>query len=329
MADDKKYAIGFDLGGTKMLSAVVNRDNEILEKSKIKTKAQDGVETVYSRIVKNIHQVLEHNNLSKEDIGGIGIAVPGPIDPMEGVILDTPNLAFKNFPIKKKLEADVGIPVFLENDVNAGLYGEFIAGAAKGYNHVVGVFPGTGIGGALILNGGLYRGAGGNAGEFGHIIINTDGPLCGCGRWGCVEAHASKSAMNRETMVLASKGALTGCLGEFGTDIKKYKSSFYAAAVEENNQDVIRIIKRSARFLGVAIANAVNLLNPELIVLGGGLVEKLGEMYVSEVEASMHEHAMPDLVDKVEIHEASLGDDAVFYGAANLVWDELFLLRKK
>jgi glucokinase len=164
------------------------------------------------------------------------MSVPGVLNRKKGIVVEAPNLGMKDFPLEEELSREFGKPVILENDVNAGVYGEFINGAAKGYEHVLGVFPGTGIGGGLIINGKLYRGASGNAGEFGHITIQKGGALCGCGERGHVEAIASRTAMGMEAVGLIAGGKLPASLSEYGTDIKKISSKFFAQAVKRKKQ---------------------------------------------------------------------------------------------
>ncbi len=321
MAEGKKHRLGFDLGATKMLCAVMDKNYQISVRNKENSSKGDDEETAYKNIVGCITKTMDKAEKKPGDFAGIGIAVPGPIKREEGIISETPNLGFKNFPLKKKLEKEFNLRVCLENDVNAGIYGEFKKGAARSFKHVVGIFPGTGVGGGLILNGRLYRGADGGAGEIGHMIIQVDGRLCGCGQYGCLEAMASKTALAKDAVFLAAKGASPYIFEKGGTDFNKIKSGMLYKAVKAGEKEVKRIIDRSAYYLGIGMANCVNLFNPEIIVLGGGLVEKFGSPYVNKAEKSMKEHAMPYLVKKVVVHEAELGDDAVIIGAAALLDD--------
>lgn len=309
--------VAVDLGGTKIIAAVIDPSGKILERHKCKTDALEGGEAVYGRVLNGVRSVLRQADVPPADLAGVGIAVPGPLDSEKGIILQTPNLGFRNFPLARRLGKDIGAPVRLENDVNAGTYGEYLAGAARGFRHVVGIFPGTGIGGGLILNGRLFRGADGNAGEIGHMIIQTDGPLCGCGRYGCVEALASRTALAKDVAAMAGSGKLSVSSG--GTDLMRYKSGVLAKAVDRGEKAIEKAVLRSARFLGVAMANCVNLLNPEIVVLGGGLVEKLGNPYIRAAERSMREHAMPHLAEKVKVTAAKLGDDSALVGVGGLL----------
>ena len=317
------YWIGFDLGGTKMIASLLDSSLKVQSRLKERTDAQDGVKAVLKRIAATIEALIDQSGVDRDRIRGIGVAVPGPIDRQAGLILNTPNIGFKRTPLKEYLEKATGLPVALENDVNAGTFGEYIEGAGRGFSHLVGIFPGTGIGGGLILNGKLYRGAKGNAGEVGHMIIQLDGPLCGCGQHGCLEALASRLSISKDAVGLASIGKAPITYEEAGTDIKNYKSGVFSRAWKKHERPVVELIRRSAVHLGIGMANCVNLLNPEAIILGGGLVEKLGKAYIKEAEASMRAHGMSGMVEDVRVRQARLGDDAVFVGAAALAREEI------
>ncbi len=313
-----EFHIGFDLGGTKMLAGVVGPGHKVLTKTKRKSQSQDGAEAVYADIVATIRETLSESGKSAKDIGAVGMSVPGILNRKKGTVVNTPNLGFRDFPLADRLKKEFGFPIVLENDVNAGVWGEYVAGAAKGHQQVLGVFPGTGIGGGLIVNGSLYAGFGGNAGELGHMIVQVEGPLCGCGNRGCVEALASRTAMGKEAAGLIANGTLTGWYAENGADLKAISSKFFERGLKENNPHIISIIDRAAYFMGVHIGGCLNLMNPELVLIGGGLVEKLGEYYLNRVEAAMRETAWDFVADDAKLKAAVLGDEAGLIGAADL-----------
>ena len=313
-----EFHIGFDLGGTKMLAGVVGPDNQIVSKTKRKSQSQAGSEALYSDIVLTLRDALAQAGKTPRDIGAVGMSVPGILNRKTGVVVRAPNLGFTDFPLVERLKAEFGFPVVLENDVNAGVWGEFVAGAAQGYRHVLGVFPGTGIGGGLILNGDLYAGVGGNAGEIGHMILQLEGPLCGCGHRGCVEALASRSAMSREAAGLIANGTLSGSYAENGADLKSISSKFFAQGLKEGNPHIVGIIDRAADLLGVHIGGCLNLLNPELVLIGGGLVEKLGDYYLKRVEKAMRSSAWEFVASDAVVKAAILGDEAGIIGSAAL-----------
>ena len=315
MAD---FHIGFDLGGTKMLAGVVGPEHQVLSKTKRKSQTQAGPEAVYADIVSTVKDTLAQAGKTTKDIGSMGMSVPGILNRKKGTVVRSPNMGFYDFPLVDRLRAEFGFPIFLENDVNAGVWGEYMAGAAQGYQHVLGVFPGTGIGGGLILNGMLYAGAGGNAGEIGHMILQVEGPLCGCGNRGCVEALASRTAMGKEAAGLVANGTLSGVYAENGADLKAISSKFFAQGLKEGNPHIVEIIDRAADMLGTHIGGCLNLLNPELVLIGGGLVEKLGDYYLKRVEKAMRASAWEFVADDAVVKAAVLGDEAGLIGAAAL-----------
>jgi glucokinase len=319
---EKDIVVGFDLGGTKMLCAVFD-GNEIISRYKQETMAQDGPDEVVVRIIETIREALKEADVDAKEVQGIGFAVPGPIDRKNGVIVNTPNLGFYNYPVIEKLKKEFSFPMILENDVSSGTFGELLQGAAKGYKHVIGVFPGTGVGGGIIIDGKIYHGASGNAGELGHMIIQLDGPLCGCGQYGCLEALASKTALSKDAVALSAAGKAPTIMKEAGTDFANFKSKVFKKAVGNEDKAIQKIVDRGAFMLGIGLANFVNIFNPELIILGGGLVEKLGDPYIKIAEKTMREHAMEALARDVTIETAKLGDDAVVIGAAGAIRQEL------
>ena len=316
MGSNTKPVLGFDLGGTKMLCGLVENGRTVTARNKKKTKEVDKPEDLVDRMISCIESCLEEAGIAAKDVFALGVAAPGPINLKTGTLLNPPNLGVKEFPLAKMLSKRLGIPVVLENDVNAGLYGEFFAGAAQGYQHVVGLFPGTGLGGAMILNGKLYHGVSGAAGEIGHMTVQPGGRLCGCGNRGCLEALASRGAMAREAAVLVGAGLSPTISREAGSDVSKMKSGVFADAIDAGEEAVIELVNNAAWWLGIGMANCVNIFNPEAIVIGGGLVEKLGKSYLKVAEDSMREHAMPTLVKKVKVIAAALADDAAVIGSA-------------
>ncbi len=319
---ERSYLIGFDLGGTKMLCAILDRNYEVVARTKVKVGADRDNETILKSMIEAVEAALKDAKIDKDALESIGVVSPGPIDFENGVVLETPNLDLNNFPVRDALEKEFGCPVLLENDVNAGTYGEFIRGAGAGYRHVVGIFPGTGVGGGLILDGKLFRGATGGAGEIGHITIEPDGPKCGCGNYGCLEQMASRTAIAKELVGLVISGRSRVIRESAGTDIAKVKSKTILKAVQAGEEAVIEVVQRAARYMGMGMAAAVNIFDPELIILGGGLIEKLGDFYVEEAERSMRRHAMKGLVSHVDVRQAQLGDDAAVVGVAALAHED-------
>jgi glucokinase len=317
---EKKRVIGFDMGGTKMLAVVLDEEYKEKGRAKMRTPIGAGNEKTLEAIAELVSEALDDADTKASEVAAIGIAVPGPIDRERGHVIDMPNAGMHDFELRDALEEMVGIPVVLENDVNAGTYGESVAGAAKGMQNVVGVFPGTGVGGGIVIDGKLYRGRTGSAGEVGHMIIEVGGRRCGCGKHGCLEALSSKTAIAKELVHLALNGQAPTVLEKAGTDIGLIKSSVIKKAMAAGEHAVIEVVERAAWYLGVGLGSLVDIFDPDAVILGGGLVEKLGKSYLKPVEASMREHSM--IKSDVQLIAASLGDDSVIIGAAALAWQE-------
>lgn len=313
-----KKILGFDLGGTKVLAAVLDNDFNILSRVKMKANADLGVKSVYKVICAVINDACDEAGIDVSDLAAIGGCAPGLVEPKTGLVYDTPNLGFKNFPLQEKLSQDFNIPVHIENDVNAGLYGELHFGAARGMENVLALSPGTGVGGAIVIDGKLIRGSRGGAGEFGHIIVQPDGPLCGCGQRGCLEAISSRTALSQQILSFAVRGRVPLVIDEAKGNLKKVKSGLIARAYNSGDEDVQAVVDYAARYLGVGMSNLVNSFNPEAIILGGGLIEALPEPFLKISTKVMREKAMGVNGEKVKVLAAELGDDAVIKGAAQL-----------
>lgn len=308
--------VGFDLGGTKMNAVLFDRKFEPLSRRRKKTKGSEGATAGIERIRLTIEKLLEEAGLTPAQLGAIGVGCPGPLDLDEGVILAAPNLGWKDVPLKKILEREFGCPVRICNDVDAGVYGEYRFGAADGARTALGVFPGTGVGGGLIYQGEIFRGAHASCLEIGHVPVVLDGALCGCGRRGCLETVASRLAMSAEIAKAAYRGQAPHILSVAGTDLANLRSGTIQEAIEAGDTIVESIVRDGARFLGFALAGAVNLLAPDVIVLGGGLVEALPRIYMDEVGAALQRHVMPSYQKTFELRVAKLKDDAGAMGAA-------------
>ena len=315
LTDDRVW-IGFDLGGTKMNAMLFDSKFGVLGRRRKKSRGSEGADSGVERIIASIAKLLEEADRKKEVLGGIGIGCPGPLNLEEGVILELPNLGWKNVPLKKTLEKEFGCPVFVCNDVDAGLYGEFRFGAAVGARTALGVFPGTGIGGAMIYEGQIFRGLTGSCLEIGHVPVNADGPFCGCGRRGCLETVASRLAMSAEIAKAAYRGQAPYILRVAGTDLANIRSGTIKEAIEAGDKIVDDILRDGARQLGKVLAGTVNLLAPDVIILGGGLVEALPKLFVEEVSKALSCGVMPSYLKTYDLRVARLGDDAGSMGAA-------------
>lgn len=310
------YWIGFDLGGTKMQASVFDDKLKKIATERRKTKPQEGVDPTLDRILKTVQQVIQSAGIDEKEVTGMGIGVPGNLDLSTGTILQAPNLGWTNLPLSRTLRKALGFPVVVCNDVDAGVYGEFAAGSAKGGRCVLGVFVGTGIGGGLVYQDALFTGEKSSCMEIGHMPAVPDGPLCGCGKRGCLEAIAGRLAVSSAAAVAARRGQAPALLTEVGTDISKVRSSVLARSVGAGDTAVREILVDSARHIGKVVAATVNLLLPDIIVLGGGLVEALPELYKKEVRHGIAENVMVSYRKSYRLVTAKLGDDAAVTGAA-------------
>lgn len=316
MINSDRVWIGFDLGGTKMNAMLFDSSFEVKGRRRKKSRGSEGVDAGLDRILNIISKLLEESGSSKEMLGGIGIGCPGPLDLEEGIILESPNLGWKNVPLKKALEKEFGCPAYVCNDVDAGLYGEYRFGAAEGARTAIGVFPGTGIGGSMIYEGNIFRGKVGSCMEIGHVPVVSDGAFCGCGRRGCLETVASRLAMSAEIAKAAYRGQAPYILRVAGTDLANIRSGTIKEAIEAGDKIVDAILRDGARQLGLVLAGAINMLAPDVIVLGGGLVEALPKLFLEEVGKAVAARIMPSYLKTYDLKVASLGDDSGAMGAA-------------
>jgi glucokinase len=316
----RKYWIGFDLGGTKMLAAVFNSDFKVIGQSRKKTKGHEGVKAGLERMKETIRMALKEAGVPARQVAGIGVGCPGPLHLDRGLILDTPNLGWKNVPIAAVLEKALGCPAVIANDVDAGVYGEYRFGAGRKGHCVLGVFPGTGIGGGCVYDGEMIRGRTGSCLEIGHLMVQPGGPRCGCGQNGCLEAVASRLAISSAAAPAAYRGEAPHLLELAGTDLAEIRSSTLAAAIDAGDHAVEDIVRQAARWIGRSVGGVINLLAPDIIVLGGGLVEAMPGLFRKEVEDAARQSAMKAFRKSFKVAVARLGDYATVTGAA--AWAE-------
>jgi len=312
----KSYWVGFDLGGTKMYANVFDGQFNSIGGARTKTKGHEGEEAGLKRIIKTIDGMLEKAEIKSKQLAGIGIGCPGPLDLDRGVIMSAPNLGWADVPVKERLEDEFKCPVVILNDVDAGVYGEYRFGIAKQARTVVGVFPGTGIGGGCVYDGQIIRGKHSSCMEIGHVQVSPEGPLCGCGRRGCLEAVASRLVIASRAAAAAYRGQAPHLLENVGTDLSNIRSGALSASIAAGDTTVETIVREAARHIGRAVAGVVNLLAPDMVVLGGGLVEAMTELFVEEVRESARQRVLPSLVESFEVVAAQLGDDAAVMGTA-------------
>ncbi len=303
-----------------MQATVFDHALKPLGQKRKKTKGQKGVDAGLERMIGTIQAALDEVRISPQQLAGIGVGCPGPLDLDHGIVLEMPNLGWKNTTVKDVLEKAFGCPAVIANDVDAGVYGEYRAGAAKNARCVVGVFPGTGIGGGCVYEGRIIRGKTGSCMEIGHIPVSTDGPLCGCGQRGCLEAVASRLAVSAAAAMAAYRGEAPYLLEMAGTDPSGMRSSVLCTAIEAGDGVIEQIVREAARRIGWAMAGVVNLLAPDIVLIGGGFVEAMPQLFREEVAEALKRQVMPSFRESFELVVASLGDDATVLGAA--AWAE-------
>ena len=296
----------------------------ILKRVKLEMDGNRGEKFFFNNLVDGIEEVLEETDTGLNNISMIGIGCPGIIDVLNGVVKISSNVSFfKNYPLVKKLKAKLKVPILLENDANAALYGEQQFGAARGYRQVVGAFLGTGVGGALILNGHLYRGVSGGAGEIGQMLLSMPSSSSFEIARQKVGALIGRNAIASEAGFLLLRQKCPHLLGEIGYNVKKIRSGALSRAIKAGDVALENLIRSRAQWLGIALANVVNVLNPELVLLGGGMMEAMGKIILPEVRVAMENYALKPLVKDVRVKPSTLKDDAVILGAAKLAHDVL------
>ena len=317
-ASDANPVIGIDLGGTKILAAVVRADGQVLGRSKKRTRPELGPDAVIERIIQAAQQAAETAGLTPNDVMAVGIgAPPGTLDPHSGAVLYAPNLpGWENIPLGRRLADALGVPVLVQNDVNVGTLGEFELGAGRGTRDMVGIFVGTGVGGGIIADGKLRSGARNAAGEVGHMVIAAGGPYCGCGRQGCLEAVASRTAIERDLRAGVAAGRQNLIQEIAGPELERITSSVLARAWEANCPLTHEVLGRAQWYLGLHAAAIVNFFDPEILVYGGGVIEAMGESFLAPIRTVAHQHFIRQSGRPVQIVAATLGDNAGVLGAA-------------
>jgi glucokinase len=317
----QRLAIGVDLGGTKIKTVVADKDGHVAGEDLRPTEARLGPDGVIARIADSARQACAQAGVDSGETIGVGISSPGPVNPQKGIVTDAPNLpGWHNIHITKLVQDATGLPALLENDANAAAYGECLFGAAKALLHVVYVTLGTGIGGGLIIDGSIYEGASGAAGEVGHLVVLPDGPICNCGNRGCVESLASGPAIARDAARLVTDGRAPKLahLAEGRT----LTAELVLEAARDGEDAAREVLHRAGYYLGLGLTGLLNVFDPQALVLGGGLVN-LGDFYLGPAIETARKGAFPQIIADVVITTAKLGDRAGALGAAALVFNRL------
>ncbi len=272
--------------------------------------------------IKKVLDKLVESAGGASNIKAIGSGVPGIINMEKGEVVTSPNLPWKNYNLKNEIEEEYKIKTNIGNDVNIGVLGEWKFGAGKGKKNIVGIFLGTGVGGGLIINNKLYEGSVGAAGEIGHICVMPDGPYCGCGARGCLESLASKTAMTNYILAQIDRGResiLEGLLKEANNVLK---SDHLKQGIEKKDEITLEILEKVCKYMGAGVASLINVLNPELVIFGGGVMESIGDQLLPKILEYTKENAMTKIMETCEFKIAELGDDAGIYGALTVALSE-------
>lgn len=311
---ENKYVVGVDLGGTKIYTALVDLEGNIIKEKTVETLAHEGEQAVVGRMVDTINYVIDGTD--KNLIKSIGIGSPGPLDVKNGIIIENSNLPFKNFEIVKTIKEAFDLPTHLDNDANVATLGEFMFGAGKGTENMVFITASTGIGGGAVLNGRLFRGSTGNALEVGHTTVATEGPRCGCGNLGCAEALGSGTAIGKRAKEAVLSNAVTSLKNYENVTAKEvFKEAANGDRVAKN------ILNTSLTYLGIAVANTITNFDPEKVVVGGGVVNG-GDIVLETIRNVVEERCMAAFVENCTIEKAILGGKAGVLGAAALAITE-------
>ncbi len=310
--------VGIDLGGTNMQVGVVAPDGRVLGAARKKTRSTEGRGPVLDRLVDAIGEACADAGIERAQVRAIGIGAPGAIDPARGVVIEAVNLRWNDVPLADELRERTGLPVVVDNDVNVGLYGEWKMGAAQGATDLLGVWVGTGIGGALVLNNALYHGAMFTAGEIGHTTLYPNAPLGSRS----LEQNCSRTAVaNRLRRLVLSNEPSTLSERIVSSDTP-LKSKAIASAYADQDPLTVTVINEVADLIGTSIAGVVTLLSIPKVVLGGGLTEAAGQPFVDQVATSVRTHVFPDRCRAVEVVASRLEDDAGVVGAAMLASEQ-------
>lgn len=313
----KKYSVGIDLGGTKILIALINKQNgEVLYHVKKKTKKDKGPKNIMKKMIEGIEELFEQSGISKDEISSIGVGAAGQIDRKNGILIGAPNLDCYDLNIKEILQKHFNLPVYLGNDVEIATIGEQKFGAGQGCDDFVCVFVGTGVGSAIVKDGKIITGATGTAGEIGHIIVDLNGRQCACGAHGCLEAYASRSAIERRIEGALKKGRQS-CILDYLETGKSITSSMIQKSIEQEDELVLQCVTEASEYLSGGIASIINFINPKLIILGGGLIEAVDFFYQKTIKKAKAK-SLPVPAKHIEFKKAELGDFSGVIGAAFL-----------
>ena len=319
-----RFVLGIDIGGTNLVVGSVAEDgSRLLAAASEPTHAEAGAKDVLERLVALADRAIAatRQEVADADILGVGVGAPGPLDTKRGIVLLTPNLGWVNLPLRQIIHDRLGLPAALDNDANCAVLGEWWVGAARGARHAIGITIGTGIGGGLILDGKLYHGASDVAGEIGHTTIDTEGRRCKCGNYGCLEAYASGPNIAVRAVEEIEAGAVSRLPTLVGGDLSKITAQTVYQAAQDGDDLALEVVNDTARFLGVGIGNLLNVFNPEVVVVCGGVTAAGDHLFVP-LRREAARRAFKPAVAACRIVPGELAGTAGVYGAAKAFLDQ-------
>lgn len=313
-----RFIIGIDIGGTNLVVGAVAEDgSRLVALNSEPTRPEEGPDAVLRRLAGQARRTIDQvkGEVPDAEILGVGVGAPGPLDTRQGIVFLTPNLGWVNLPLRQRMADGLGLPATLDNDANCAVLGEWWRGAARGTRHAIGFTIGTGIGGGIIVDGRLYHGASDCAGEFGHMTIDTGGRRCNCGNYGCIEAYASGPAIALRAIEAIESGADSRIPGYVAGDLRRVTAQTVYQAAQDGDDLALEVVRDTAKYLGVAVANLVNVFNPEVVVICGG-VTLAGDRLFVPLQQEVNRRAFKPAVQACRIVPGELTGTAGVYGAA-------------
>ncbi len=309
----ESYNICLDVGGTKVLGVIFNENDEIIFRLKKRSKSGGAESADVEKVILDVvEEMIAESGIDRSKLNAIASCAPGVIDQDKGIVLFTPNLPWRNYDMASAMREKFGVPFYVGNDVNLGVLGEYHFGAARGYKNIVGFFVGTGLGGGLILNGSLYTGHQFKAAEYGHMILDPEGPLCNCGQRGCLEAFSSKNGMSAYIRQQVARGR-ESMMAEYVQE-GVFRSKKLKKALAAGDKVAMEAVDRACHYLAIATGNLINTFSPDLVLYGGGVFEAVGDLFLEKILGEVDRYCMPQIRETVDIKNASLGDDSILYG---------------
>jgi len=320
--DDEPPVLAIDMGGTKVITAIISGEGQVVARDYHLTLADEGVQAVINKVFSAVDHLLDTTDMSLSQLHGISIAAAGAIDTRRGLITSSPNLpGWCDISLRDMVREKYGVNTFLVNDASAAALGEHRFGAEKGVTNLIYITVSTGIGGGIIINGKLYCGSCGSAGEVGHMTIDVNGPKCECGNVGCWETLASGTAVAKEAIRRLNNGERSSLTEIVGGKIESITAETVGVAAQRGDSLALDVMTEAATYLGVGLVNLVNIFNPELIIIGGGMA-KLGDFLLAPARQVVRERAFQLPAQAVRIVPAELGDNAGVLGAAAFAFQE-------